>query len=106
MARRPRTTFQALAAVLLLVSTNVNGQISPQGCKNLLSVFTAWGFSSKLSNSVNTYWTNCGCSFVVDIPKGTQAAATCSETADPQIPWSIASMYEAKAFNSQLTRRG
>ncbi|KAJ3285116.1 hypothetical protein HDU79_007584 [Rhizoclosmatium sp. JEL0117] len=66
-----------LVSVLLFLTTTTLAQITPAACSNLQSFIGAWGFKTTNQTSVNDYWTNCGCKFVVTIPKESTVAATC-----------------------------
>ncbi|KAJ3073350.1 hypothetical protein HDU98_001763 [Podochytrium sp. JEL0797] len=80
----------------LVASQVVNAQISAAGCNNLRQVFTAWGFATATTATVNPSFAGCGCSFSVSAPAnspaGATAAATCALNTAANPPWSIDSL--------------
>ncbi|KAJ3030653.1 UNVERIFIED_CONTAM: hypothetical protein HDU68_008288 [Siphonaria sp. JEL0065] len=75
-----------IAAALALTA---NAQITAAGCSNLQSVFTAFGFPTAASGTVNQAFTGCGCSFAVTATNGSSAAASCQIIGDV---WTIYSL--------------
>ncbi|KAI8610634.1 hypothetical protein BC830DRAFT_724827 [Chytriomyces sp. MP71] len=75
---------------VVATSSAVVAQLSSDGCANLESVFTGFGFATT-HGAVNAALTNCGCAFAVNVGAGQTAAAACAKEADSG-EWSVASL--------------